>query len=88
MLQATRSDKKTTGLWLFKLDNVPAYCQGESIPGMTKGKIQGFEGSRVKVYKAEDEKLRNLNHALIPASQFHNFLASVFNIEARPVSWC
>jgi hypothetical protein len=58
MLQAAQSDKKTTGLWLFKLDNVPAYCQGESIPGMTKGKVQGFEGSRVKDYKAEDERLR------------------------------
>jgi hypothetical protein len=55
---------------------------------MTKGKVQGFEGSRVKVYKAEDEKLRNLNHALIPDSQVHNFLASVFNIEASTVSWC
>ena len=55
---------------------------------MTKGKIQGFEGSRVKVYKAEHEKLRNLNQALIPASQFLNFLASVFNIVASPVSWC
>jgi hypothetical protein len=55
---------------------------------MTKGKVQGFEGSRVKVYKAEDEKLRNLNHALSPASEFLNFLATVFNIEASPVSWC
>jgi hypothetical protein len=55
---------------------------------MTKGKIQGFEGLKAKVYKAEDEKLRNMNHALIPASQFLNFLASVFNIEASPVSWC
>ena len=55
---------------------------------MTKGKIQGFEGLKAKVYKAEDEKLRNLNHALIPASQFLNFLASVFNIVAIPVSWC
>ena len=35
MLQAAQSDKKTTGLWLFKLDNVPAYCQGESIPQKT-----------------------------------------------------
>ncbi|MBP1735220.1 MAG: hypothetical protein H6Q53_1507 [Deltaproteobacteria bacterium] len=55
---------------------------------MTKGKIQGFEGLKAKVYKAEDEKLRNLNQALIPASQFLNFLASVFNIVAIPVSWC
>jgi hypothetical protein len=55
---------------------------------MTKGKIQGFEGLRANVNMAEDEKLRNLNHALIPASQFLNFLASVFNIEASPVSWC
>lgn len=88
MLQATRSDKKTTGLWLFKLDNVTAYCQGESISGMTKGKVQGFEGSRVKAYKAEDENLRNLNNALIPTSQFLNFLASVLTIEASTVSWC